>query len=55
MGLLSFVRPSPCLHTKYAMLLHYNNIVPVACCDPRLNIEQQFGIGTGMSSKPHLV
>jgi carbonic anhydrase len=24
---------------------------PVSCCDPRLNTEQTFGIGTGMSSE----
>lgn len=27
----------------------------VACCDPRLNIEQIFGIGTGMSSTSDLI
>ena len=27
----------------------------VACCDPRLNIEQIFGIGTGMSSTSYLI
>jgi len=25
-------------------------VIVLACCDPRLNIEQQLGIGTGMSS-----